>query len=83
MEHSDVSAEKFMKAAMLTDSNKIEMAEAHKKTFHIRKAGIDNKNQKLMGQEIVELFPEFMDMLEAVRQFLALSITYLLLVLFI
>jgi hypothetical protein len=28
VEHSDVSAEKFMKAAMLTDSNKIEMAEA-------------------------------------------------------
>jgi hypothetical protein len=35
-----------------------------------------------MGQEIVERFPRFMDMLEAVRQFLALSIKYLLLIFF-
>lgn len=58
------------------------MAEVHKKTFNIRKAWIDNKNQKPMGQEIVERFPRFMDMLEAVRQFLALSIKYLLLISF-
>ncbi len=52
-----------MKSAMLTDSNKTEMAEAHKKTFSIRKAWIDNKNKKPTGKEVVERFPRFMEYL--------------------
>ena len=57
MDSSDDSAELLMKSAMLTDSNKTEMAEAHKKTFSIRKAWIDNKNKKPTGKEVVERFP--------------------------
>ena len=56
-----------MKSAMLTDSNKTEMAEADKKTFSIRKAWIDNKNKKPTGKEVIERFPWFLDMLVAVR----------------
>jgi hypothetical protein len=66
MDSSDVSAELLMKSAMLTDSNKTEMAEAHKKTFIIRKAWIDNKNKKPTGKEVVERFPRFLDMLVVV-----------------
>ena len=57
MDSSDDSAELLMKSAMLTDSAKTEMAEAHKKTFGIRKAWIDNKNKKPTGKEVVERFP--------------------------
>ncbi|EFX73502.1 hypothetical protein DAPPUDRAFT_253068 [Daphnia pulex] len=49
------------------------MAEVHKKTFNIRKAWIDNNNQKPMGQEIVERFPRFMDMLEAAQDDINMS----------
>ncbi len=59
VDSSDDSAELLMKSAMLTDSNKTEMAEAHKKTFSIRKAWIDNKNKKPKGKEVVERFLDF------------------------
>ena len=55
-----------MQSAVLTDSNKEQMMEAHENTFTIRKAWIDDKKKKPSGMEIVERFPRFMDMLKTV-----------------